>query len=219
MSSTGYISPSDVQALTKPTDGMELALCLLSSCNWFLISRQLGFLCPLSANVFGIEFLQFTISDYQSKKVIFEVGKDTPAPQDIAVDFSSLGEDMYRKIKYTFSEDVLKLPLIQTTWVCHRWNSYDKFTYSLWILSVHAVWFFKLATLHWMASEWSKDTISETDLSSLSISSSVSVFLAPPTHGTQCTVSLHSAKNSVRIFSCAIYTYFISLIGINLFFM
>ncbi len=67
--------------------------------------------------MFGIEFLQFTISDYQTKKIIFEVGKDTPAPQDIAVDFTTLGEDMYRKIKYTFSEDVLRLPLIQTSWV------------------------------------------------------------------------------------------------------
>jgi hypothetical protein len=60
--------------------------------------------------------LQFSISDYQTKKIIFEVGKDTPAPQDISVDFSNLGEDMYRKIKYTFSEDVMKLPLIQTTY-------------------------------------------------------------------------------------------------------
>lgn len=91
-----FVTPSDVQALTKPTE---------------------GFLCPLSANSFGIDFLQFTISDYQTKKVIFEVGKDTPAPQDIAVDFSTLGEDMYRKIKYTFSEDVLRLPLIQTSLV------------------------------------------------------------------------------------------------------
>jgi hypothetical protein len=74
-----------------------------------------GFLCPLSSNTFGIDFLNFTISDYQTKKIIFEVGKDSPAPQDIAVDFSTLGEDMYRKIKYTFSEDVLRLPLIQTT--------------------------------------------------------------------------------------------------------
>lgn len=76
-----------------------------------------GFLCPLSANSFGIDFLNFTISDYQTKKIIFEVGKDSPTPQDIAVDFSSLGDDMYRKIKYTFSEDVLKLPLIQTSLV------------------------------------------------------------------------------------------------------
>jgi len=89
-----YVTPDQVSQLLKPTE---------------------GFLCPLSANTFGIEFLQFTISDYQTKKIIFEVGKDTPAPQDIAVDFSNLGEDMYRKIKYTFSEDVLRLPLIQTT--------------------------------------------------------------------------------------------------------
>jgi hypothetical protein len=91
-----FITPEDVNALTKPTE---------------------GFLCPLSANTFGIDFLSFSISDYQTKKVIFEVGKDSPAPQDITVDFSSLGEDMYRKIKYTFSEDVLRLPLIQTSLV------------------------------------------------------------------------------------------------------
>jgi protein unc-119 len=69
----------------------------------------------LSSNNYGLDFLQFTISDYATKKVIFEVGKDNPTPQDIAVDFSALGEDMYRKIKYTFSEDVLRLPLIQTS--------------------------------------------------------------------------------------------------------
>lgn len=75
----------------------------------------LGFLCPLSANTFGIEFLSFTISDYATKKIIFEVGRDNPTPQDISVDFSTLGEDMYRRIKYNFSEDVLRLPLIQTS--------------------------------------------------------------------------------------------------------
>eukprot|EP01040_Poterioochromonas_malhamensis_P005088 gene5085-5453_t len=91
-----YVTPEQVCQLQKPTE---------------------GFLCPLSANTFGIDFLQFSISDYQTKKIIFEVGKDSPTPQDIAVDFSNLGEDMYRKIKYTFSEDVLRLPLIQTTLV------------------------------------------------------------------------------------------------------
>ena len=33
------------------------------------------------------------------------------------IDFTALGEDMYRKIKYTFSEDVLRLPHIQTSLV------------------------------------------------------------------------------------------------------
>jgi hypothetical protein len=75
----------------------------------------LGFLCPLSANTYGLDFLNFTISDYASKKVIFEVGRDHPTPADISIDFSSLGEDLYRKIKYNFSEDVLKLPQIQTS--------------------------------------------------------------------------------------------------------
>ena len=118
------VTPEDVNALTKPTEGMCPAICIMkdgslpSSENLFVSSSfplYLGFLCPLSSNNFGIEFLQFTISDYQSKNTIFAVGKDNPTPQDIAVDFSCLGEDMYRKIKYTFSEDVLRLPLIQTS--------------------------------------------------------------------------------------------------------
>lgn len=51
----------------------------------------------------------------RQKKTIFEVGRDTPNPADVSIDFSSLGPDMYRKIKYLFSEDVLRLPAIQTT--------------------------------------------------------------------------------------------------------
>ncbi len=80
--------------------------------NLFLIA---GFLCPLSANTFGIDFLSFNISDYDTKKIIFEVGRDSPPPQDMSVDFSSLGDDMYRKIRYEFSEDVLRLPFIETS--------------------------------------------------------------------------------------------------------
>lgn len=90
------VTPEDVCFLTKPTP---------------------GFLCPLSANTYGIDFLSFTISDYDTKKTIFEVGRDNPNSQDVAVDMSSTGEDMYRKIKYNFSEDVLQLPYIQTTLV------------------------------------------------------------------------------------------------------
>jgi hypothetical protein len=54
--------------------------------------------------------------DYETKNIIFEVGKDKPPPSDMSVDFSTgSGEDMYRRIKYNFSEDVLRLPYIQTT--------------------------------------------------------------------------------------------------------
>jgi hypothetical protein len=69
----------------------------------------------MSANQYGVEFLNFVISDYNTKKTIFEVGRDTPNQTDVSIDFSSLGPDMYRKIKYVFSEDVLRLPAIQTT--------------------------------------------------------------------------------------------------------
>lgn len=88
------ITPEDVLKLTKPTD---------------------GFLCPLSANTYGIDFLKFTISDYREKKIIFEVGKDIPSTSDVSIDFSAVGEDMYRKIRYNFSEDVLRLPEIETS--------------------------------------------------------------------------------------------------------
>jgi len=88
------ITPEDVNKLTKPTD---------------------GFLCPMSANAYGLEFLKFTITDYENKKIIFEVGKDIPATSDVSIDFSAVGEDMYRKIRYNFSEDVLRLPCVETS--------------------------------------------------------------------------------------------------------
>lgn len=46
------VTPEDVMRLIKPTD---------------------GFLCTLAANSYGIEFLSFVISDYETKNVIFEV--------------------------------------------------------------------------------------------------------------------------------------------------
>ena len=41
-------------------------------------STLTAFLCPVSANIYNIEFLSFVISDYETKKTIFEVGKDIP---------------------------------------------------------------------------------------------------------------------------------------------
>lgn len=69
-----------------------------------------SFLCPLSANIYNIDFLSFTISDYDTKKVIFEVNREKPPP----IDFSSFDEESLRKIRYKFSEDVLRLPAIRT---------------------------------------------------------------------------------------------------------
>lgn len=121
------VTPDEVNLLVRPTDGEKY---LFVELRWSAVEREMyaikvkdtkswllfsGFLCPLSANSFGIDFLSFTISDYETKKTIFEVGRDNPTPQDVSVDFSSIGEDMYRKIKYDFSEDVLRLPYIQTS--------------------------------------------------------------------------------------------------------
>ena len=50
--STRTITPDEALELTAPTD---------------------GFLCPLSANVYGIDFLEFEIKDYDSGESIFHV--------------------------------------------------------------------------------------------------------------------------------------------------
>lgn len=93
--SYGNYTPDDVLALSRPTE---------------------GFLCPISANVYNIEFLSFTIMDYETKRVIFEVGRDTGAPPP-QIDLGSLDENVYRRIQYKWSEDVLRLPSIATSLV------------------------------------------------------------------------------------------------------
>lgn len=75
-----------------------------------------GFLCPLSANEYKIEFLSFIIQDYDSKKVIFEVSRDRPLPIDFSM-HDSMDPDSLRKINYELSEDFLRLPKISTTLV------------------------------------------------------------------------------------------------------
>ena len=74
------------------------------------------FLCPLTANEYGIEFLSFVIQDYRSKKTIFEVSRDRPLPIDFST-HDALDPDSLRKINYELSEDFLMLPQISTTLV------------------------------------------------------------------------------------------------------
>uniref|UniRef100_A0A7S2CN91 GMP phosphodiesterase delta subunit domain-containing protein n=1 Tax=Octactis speculum TaxID=3111310 RepID=A0A7S2CN91_9STRA len=71
------------------------------------------FLCPLDSNVYNIDFLSFAITDYDTKNVIFEVSKDRPLAPDLEAWRND--EDSMRKIRYNFSEDVLRLPAIQTS--------------------------------------------------------------------------------------------------------
>mmetsp|Transcript_7201 Transcript_7201/g.12870 ORF Transcript_7201/g.12870 Transcript_7201/m.12870 type:complete len:227 (+) Transcript_7201:165-845(+) len=72
-----------------------------------------GFLCPLKANTYGIEFLSFKIKDYDTKRTIFDVSKENA--MSVGSTVASLSEDSYRKIRYNFSEDVLRTPTISTT--------------------------------------------------------------------------------------------------------
>lgn len=74
-----------------------------------------GFLCPLSANSYGVEFLSFDIKDYESKTRIFRVGRDMEGPMDgMEMDVDPHNPDSMRTIRYKFSEDVLRMPVIST---------------------------------------------------------------------------------------------------------
>jgi hypothetical protein len=66
-----------------------------------------SFLCPLSANSYGIEFISFRLTDNVTKRVFFAVGDGAPPPPpQIDFDLSSmLDENTYRKVKYEFSQD------------------------------------------------------------------------------------------------------------------
>ena len=72
--------------------------------------------------------MEFTISDYQNKVILFDTRKQVKSDDSITTTDDNLGamefdidmnapmtEDSFRKIKYTFSEKVLSLPLIKTS--------------------------------------------------------------------------------------------------------
>ena len=89
----GEISPEDVLALEEPTD---------------------GYFCPLSANIYNIDFQSFKIRDMENNDTLFEVSKDPSAPP---VDYSLLEgmDDSVRKIRYDFDAEFLKKKTIGTT--------------------------------------------------------------------------------------------------------
>jgi len=90
------VGPRDVLRLKKPTH---------------------GFLCSLSASEeHDIDFLSFVIKDDASKRILFEVGNSVSMVGQMDVDYDSFNDDnCFRAIKYTFNEDVLRLPVVSTT--------------------------------------------------------------------------------------------------------
>lgn len=87
------ITPDEVCRFKKPTD---------------------GFLCKLSDNKYGIDFLAFSIKDYDTKRKIFAVDRESNMDALAGVDLSNIDEDSLRKIDYKFESDVLSLPRIVT---------------------------------------------------------------------------------------------------------
>lgn len=74
-----------------------------------------GYMCPLTANTYGLDFLSFRIRDYGTSKQLFEVARDPDAPP---VDISQIPpemEDQVRCISYDFGADFLNLEMIGTT--------------------------------------------------------------------------------------------------------
>eukprot|EP01027_Heterolobosea_sp_BB2_P009820 GEZU01014449.1.p1 GENE.GEZU01014449.1~~GEZU01014449.1.p1 ORF type:complete len:184 (+),score=47.27 GEZU01014449.1:187-738(+) len=88
------ITPKDVLALKKPTD---------------------GYLCPLSANTYGIEFIAFRIRDMDTNEVYFEVDRDHMDPDIMVTIEEPVDEDSMRCIKYNFPKKFLDAKTIGTT--------------------------------------------------------------------------------------------------------
>mmetsp|Transcript_24564 Transcript_24564/g.29766 ORF Transcript_24564/g.29766 Transcript_24564/m.29766 type:complete len:189 (-) Transcript_24564:483-1049(-) len=87
------ITPEAVLALTGPTD---------------------KFLCPLSANTFGLDFIEFEIKDGDSGYSLFSVQKDPDSPPPPTTDLDPAIEEQFRTIKYTFPKCLFTFKTIQT---------------------------------------------------------------------------------------------------------
>lgn len=88
------ITPEYVSSLEKPTD---------------------DFLCPLSANIYNIQFLAFRIRDMESKTTLFEIKKE--ADEDTSNLPEDIDEKELRTVRYHFGPLFFKLKTIGTTLV------------------------------------------------------------------------------------------------------
>lgn len=79
------IKPSDVLAMTSPAE---------------------GFLCPVEANTYGVEFVHFKIRNYETNDTLIEIAKK---PEDIGRNTATS-----RKIRYNFGPYFFMLKVIGT---------------------------------------------------------------------------------------------------------
>lgn len=69
-----------------------------------------NFLCPLSANIYGIQFVYFKVRDLESGTVLFEVTNEEEEDPSEAPD-----DDLSRRIKYHLGPDFLNLTALGST--------------------------------------------------------------------------------------------------------
>lgn len=70
-----------------------------------------GYLCPLEANIYSIEFTRFKIRDMDSQAVLFEICK----PPEEELSDTDLPPDASRFVRYQFPPEFLKLKTIGAT--------------------------------------------------------------------------------------------------------
>lgn len=88
------ITPEYVLSLTQPT------------------SR---FLCPLSANIYNIQFLSFKIRDFETNQVLFFIEKDPSEEEELKIEENDSNEDDYRTVRYHFGPNFFKLKKVATS--------------------------------------------------------------------------------------------------------
>lgn len=91
----------------------SLIACVVSPAVVFVFVLPADFLCPLSANTYGIDFLSFKIRDMDTQHVVFEVAKDPNAgPVSYPDNFDY---DQLRSINYKFPAQFLRYETVGTT--------------------------------------------------------------------------------------------------------
>jgi hypothetical protein len=70
-----------------------------------------GFLCPLAANTYGIEFLKFTIREMQSNTVVFDVEREKEGPP-VPGTLTPEQEIAVRSIRYVFPPEFLRFKTV-----------------------------------------------------------------------------------------------------------
>jgi len=77
------------------------------------------FLCPLSANTYGIDFIDFEIKDYDSGRSLFRVQKDPDVQTDMSLleDLDPAVENTIRTIRYSFPPEFLRYKTVRTSLV------------------------------------------------------------------------------------------------------